>query len=259
MLKKIALGFVALLVIAVIGITGWYQLVYIGPRYSPADPLALAALESDAKVTISTDKWIVMEPASGWRDTALLFYPGGQVAPEGYAETLRGVAEAGYPVVMVPMPLDLAVIAPNRADDVIDAYPQVKHWVISGHSLGGAMAARYVYTHPGKVSGLLLWDAYPPDTDDLSSATVAVRQIHRVNDAGVAPAKYQETNHLLPATTQFVTLPGGTHMNYGRFIAAERFAAMDPDILYGSLPLEEQHARIVQATVEFLDQVSHSQ
>ena len=254
MLKKILIGFLALLVVLVIGLVGWYQLVYIGPRYSPADPLALEALQSDEQVAVDTDRWIVMEPETGVSKTALLFYPGGQVAPEGYAEPLRGVAEAGYLVVMVPMPLNLAVIAPNRADAVIESFPGVQNWVIAGHSLGGAMAARYVYTHPGKIAGLLLWDAYPPDTDDLSDGPLPIRQIHRVNDQGEVPEVYRETRHLLPEDMQVVTLTGANHMNYGRFIAADRFKDMDPDYLYGSMAIDDQHAAIVKATVGFLEQ-----
>lgn len=259
MLRKIVFGVVALLVVVAAGAIGWYQFIYIGPRYSPEGPLALEALRSDAQVAVSTERWVVMRPSAGISDTALIFYPGGQVAPAGYAEPLRGVAEAGYLVVMVPMPLDLAVIAPNRADAVIEAYPEVRNWVIAGHSLGGAMAARYVYTHPGKVAGLLLWDAYPPDTDDLSDAPLPIRQIHRVSDDGEAPEVYRKTRHLLPNDMQVVTLPGANHMNYGRFIAAERFKDMDPDYLVGSMPIEEQHASIVEATVGFLEQFEATQ
>lgn len=251
----IAVWLAAGLALAAVAALAWYQLVYIGPRYSPADPLALAALRSDARVKVTADRWIVLEPAAGIGATGLIFYPGGQVAPEGYAEPLHAIAAAGYLVVLVPMPLDLALLAPDRADDVMAAWPQVHRWVIAGHSLGGAMAARYVFAHPGRVDGLLLWDAYPPDTDDLSGATLPVRQLARVGADGQLPESYRKVSHLLPASTQIVTLPGATHMNYGRFIAAARFRNMDPGITTGSMPIEEQHQRIVAATVEFLGQV----
>jgi hypothetical protein len=250
--------FAAGLALAALAAVAWYQLVYIGPRYSPADPLALAALHSNSRVTVTSDRWIVLEPAAGVGATGLVFYPGGQVAPEGYAEPLHAVAAAGYLVVLVPMPLDLAILAPDRADEVIAAFPQVRRWVIAGHSLGGAMAARYVFSHPGRVAGLLLWDAYPPDTDDLSGAALPVRQVARVGADGQLPGSYREVSHLLPASTQVVTLPGATHMNYGRFIAADRFRNMDSSITTGSMPIDEQHERVVAATLEFLAQVGAS-
>ena len=50
------------------------------------------------------------------------------------------------------MPVDLAVFAPERA-------PEIQRWAIGGHSLGGAMAARYVHRNPESVGGLVVWAA----------------------------------------------------------------------------------------------------
>ena len=55
----------------------------------------------------------------------------------------------------------------DRAQEVIAAYPEIQHWAVGGHSLGGAMAARFVYQHPGAIQGLALWAAYPASSDDL--------------------------------------------------------------------------------------------
>jgi hypothetical protein len=253
--KRLAWAGLAVLAAAALAVTAWYQWVYLVPRFSPADPIALDALRSDREVEVSAGRWIVMRPSGGIRDTGLVFYPGGQVAAEGYAEPLHRIAAAGYLVVLVPMPFDLAVLAPNRAAAVIEEFPQVRRWVVAGHSLGGAMAARFVYSHPDHAAGLLLWDGYPADSDDLSAAALPVRQLVRVRADGHIPEAYEKTRHLLPAATQVVTLPGGTHMNYGRFIAAERLRRAEPTVLVGSMPIDEQHARIVAATVEFLVQV----
>ena len=94
-----------------------------------------------------------------------------------YAPAARAIASAGYLVVMVPMPLNLAVLAPDRALEVQKAFPTVRQWVIGGHSLGGAMAARFAYKHPERVQGLVLWAAYPPGSDNLSNSTIAAVSI----------------------------------------------------------------------------------
>lgn len=136
---------------------------------------------------MSRDDWIVFRPRRVGADTALIFYPGGECHERGYAEPLRQIAAAGYLAVLVPMPLYLAILAPGRAEDVIAAFPEIETWAIAGHSLGGAMAARYVYRHPGQIDGLLLWDAYPPETDDLSDRKLKVRVIHRSDASGQLP------------------------------------------------------------------------
>ncbi len=254
MKRKTLIGSLVLLVLAGAGTVLWYQTLYLGPRYSPAAREAVAALQGDAELRVERDRWIVLRPASSEPVTGLIFYPGGQVAPEGYTEPLRGIATAGFLVVVVPMPLDLAVLAPDRAEGVIGAFPAIRHWVIAGHSLGGAMAARFVDRHPGAVDGLLLWDAYP--ADDLSKQTLPVRQLHRLDADGLAPPSYRETDHLLPAQTERIPLPGASHLNYGRFIAAERFRAMPAGMVEASMPIEEQHARIVAATLDFLEGIS---
>jgi Alpha/beta hydrolase family len=256
MWKKILGGIAILLAVAALGLVAWYQLVYIPPRYSPADPKALTALTSDRQVTVDTRRWISFSPSRSVSDTGFIFYPGGQCATEGYAEPLRAVAAAGFLVVAVPMPLDLAVLAPDRADAVMAAHPEIKRWVIGGHSLGGAMAAQYVFQHPGRMAGLLLWDAYADPAYDLATATLPVRQIHRVSVEGKDPEKYVQTRHLQPAATEIIRLPGASHLQFGRFVPAERFRQMGGDVLNASMPIAEQHARVAAASVEFLQRIA---
>jgi pimeloyl-ACP methyl ester carboxylesterase len=117
-------------------------------------PEALAALESDAGVLVETAPWLVFRPANQDPSIGLILYPGGRVDPRAYAPTARALAEEGYLVVIVPMPLNLAVLAPGRAAEVMAAFPGIKSWAIGGHSLGGAMAANFAHSNPGAVRGL---------------------------------------------------------------------------------------------------------
>ena len=254
MRRRILGGLLLALLAAGAGGIWWYWQVYRPARFSPADPLAFYALRSDGRVMVSEDDWIVLQPAHGSVNTGFVFYPGGECAPEGYAEPLRQVAESGYLVVIVPMPFALAILAPDRAADVVAAFPGVRHWAVGGHAVGGTAAARFVYRHPGVVEGLLLWDAYPAATDDLSKQTLAVRQIHRLEADGLAPLAYRQSNHLLPPQTDFTPMAGASHINYGRFIPAARFAAAP-----ATLPIEEQHRRVAASTVDFLSRLAAPQ
>ena len=95
-----------------------------------------------------------------------------------YAPAARAIAAQGYLVVIVPMPFNLAVFKPAAAEAVIAAHPEIEHWAIGGHSLGGAMAANYVYTHPDAVQGLVLWAAYPAGNNSLADRQLAVVSIY---------------------------------------------------------------------------------
>ena len=86
----------------------------------------------------------------------VIIYPGAFVEPRSYAPAAHALAEEGFFVAIVPMPLGVAILGGYRADDVISAQPEVTDWVIAGHSLGGVMAARYAADHPDAVEGAWL-------------------------------------------------------------------------------------------------------
>jgi dienelactone hydrolase len=181
-------------------------------------PEALAALESDGRVVVDDGRYVVFRPAGAEPTTGLILYPGASCDVRGYAPVLRRIAARGYLVVGVPMPLNMAIFAPNRADDVRAAFPAVQRWVVAGHSMGGAMAARYAHRHPDDLAGLILWDSYPAASDTLVELPYPVWHIHRATVDGRAPDKFENMRHLFPVTSRWVPVPGGIHMQFGSFI-----------------------------------------
>lgn len=178
-------------------------------------PEALAAAQSDGQVQVQTEPWLIFAPVGQDPTAGLVLYPGGRVDPRAYAPTVRAIAQKGYLVVIVPMPLDLAFLAPERALDVVTAFPDVKHWAVGGHSLGGAMSARLAYQNPGAVQGLVLWAAYPAASDDLSQHDLAVTSIYGTRDGLATGEKIAASRPLLPADTQWVAIQGGNHAQFG--------------------------------------------
>lgn len=62
-----------------------------------AEESALADMESTKYVTVE-DKagYIAFEPAGGFYNKGIIFYPGGSVDEESYAPLLHAIAEEGY-------------------------------------------------------------------------------------------------------------------------------------------------------------------
>jgi len=241
LLSKILLGIVAVTLLAIA-----YWRYDFQDREHRVTPEALAALESDARVTVTENDWIVFAPSDTSPTKGLIFYPGGECDERGYAEPLRAIADRGFLVVLVPMPWQLAVFAPNRADDVIAAFPEIEKWAIGGHSLGGSMAANYAANHEDLIDGLLLWDAY--SANDLTNSTVKVRMIHRADASGKPPEDYTSKLPLLPAQTEYVPLIGGQHLNFGRFIAGRLYRDAEP----AELDPDEQRAQAAAASADFM-------
>jgi pimeloyl-ACP methyl ester carboxylesterase len=241
LLRRILLGIVVLTVVAI----GYWRFDF-PDREHRVTPEALAALESDAAVTVTQNDWIVFKPSGTSPTKGLIFYPGGECDERGYAEPLRAIAAGGFLVVLVPMPWQLAVFAPNRAKDVIAAFPEIKEWAIGGHSLGGSMAASFAAKHQDLIKGLLLWDAYSPN--DLTESQMKVRMVHRADVSRKPPEDYDKKLPLLPEQTEYVPLVGGQHLNFGRFVPGRLYRDAGP----AELDPNEQRAQAAAASIEFM-------
>lgn len=228
-----------LVVIVTVGFVAWGT--------TPAQPMpeALEALQPDARVDITINEWFVFKPLTTQPNTGLILYPGGRVDPRAYAPMARQIAGQGYLVVIVRMPLNLAVFNPNAAEKVIFAYPEIQHWAVGGHSLGGAMAANYASQHPGAVQGLVLWAAYPASSDDLSASGLHVVSIFGSLDGLATGEKIDASRPLLPADTTWVSIGGGNHAQFGWY----GNQAGDNPALISRI---EQQAKVLDATLELL-------
>ena len=216
----------------------------------PPLPEAIEALESDEVVRITDEPWLTFTPRHSTPTTAFIFYPGGRIDPRGYATLMRDIASKGYLVVVPEMPLNMAAFNPSIASDIIASYPEMDHWVIGGHSVGGAMAAQYTGNHGDMIEGLAIWASYPPKSSDLSGLDIPVVSIYgsrelRVNDASVG-----ERKHLLPDDTHYVRIEGGDHHQFGSY-------EIDPADHLATISRESQHQRIIAATLSILEAASN--
>lgn len=237
--KRILVILLLILLMGIAGFAAW--------AYTPLGPLpeATAALASDATVQVATEPWLTFMPAEGQPTTGFIFYPGGRVDVRSYAPAARAIAAQGYLAVIMPMPFNLAVFRPAAAEAVIAAHPQVRHWAIGGHSLGGAMAANFAYTHPDAVQGLALWAAYPTESNSLAGRTLATVSIYGTQDGLVSDAEIAASRLLLPADAQFVSIEGGNHAQMGWY-------GVQGGDGTASISREAQQAQVVDATVALL-------
>jgi len=196
------------LVVAGFALVGWSLL---GPEPGTAAEEALAPSES---VAIAVEPWLTFDP--GDATTGFVLYPGGRIEPEAYAPVARRIAEAGFLVVVPEMPLDFAVFAPSRAGDVIDAHPEIEHWVVGGHSLGGAMAATYTELTLG-IDGLVMWAAYPAGSVDLSSRDIAAVALLGTEDGLVDADEVTGATDRMPDGYLVIPIEGGNHAQFGDY------------------------------------------
>lgn len=155
--------------------------------------------------------------------TALIFICGSGIAAQAYAPLLRPIAEQGFPVFVVRLPYRFAPLeshkleAIDRVHAIMAAHPEMKHWVIAGHSLGAALAARMAKVAPEALSALVLVASTHPKQDDLSFLKIPVTKIYASNDGVAPPARVLANRKLLPAHTKWLEISGGNHSQFGRY------------------------------------------
>ena len=155
-------------------------------------------------------------------EQALIFYPGGLVSPVAYLPLLAEITDtAGISTILIPMPLNLAVLAPNRAVRFLSDPPEVvegvDNWYIGGHSLGGAMAAGLVGEYPGRFAGLVLFASYPAKSNNLSGLEMPVISISAEFDTVASSDEIAASKQRLPEHTRFKVISGGNHAGFGDY------------------------------------------
>ena len=176
----------------------------------------------DSSSTVKVDnKWDYvrfMPQSSAERKAAcFVFYPGGLVSPYAYAPYTRALAEEGYISFILKLPIGLAILEPNAANDAKrDTYAKqhCTKYVIGGHSLGGTMATDYVNSHPN--DGLVLLASYPQDSTSIADQTnTIVSSIYGTRDCQTTLADIDASRDNLPANTTYTEIAGANHPQFG--------------------------------------------
>jgi pimeloyl-ACP methyl ester carboxylesterase len=195
-------------------------LVYARPFV--ATPTAVTALRSEKGVRLSDRLgWYELVPAQQDAEgeaikptTGLVFVPGARVDSRGYARVLRPLAEAGYLVAVLKEPFGFAIIDTDHGKKVLDLHPEIAHWVVGGHSLGGTVAASLA-DNDDRVDGLVLFASYP--AKPIIRNDLKVVSISGTADGLVAPADIEASRANLPPNTTFVVIDGAVHGSFGDY------------------------------------------
>lgn len=174
---------------------------------------------------------------------ALIFYPGAKVEYTAYLPLLSKLAEQGVDSFLIKMPCNLAFLGKNRAGDIMESY-DYSGWYLSGHSLGGAMAAAYAADHQDELSGLVLLAAYPTKT--LKAEAFSVLSLYGSEDSVLSMEKVEQGRKYMPSEYMEICIDGGNHAQFGNYGAqkGDKEAAISQ---------EEQQSRTVEAICKMIE------
>ncbi|MCB0095999.1 MAG: alpha/beta hydrolase [Caldilineaceae bacterium] len=211
---------------------------------APPMEAALASLQSTDTVAVTSEPWLTFQPHGQSVQQGFIFYPGGRVDARAYAPLAHALAEAGIMVVIPSMPLNLAILAPNSAQEIMDVHSEIQTWTIGGHSLGGTASAAFVASHPNQVQQLILLASYPSESL-AARGDLRVLSIYGTADGLIPPAEMEAKRPLLPPNTVYVRIEGGDHAQFGWYgeQSGDNPATIDR---------ASQQAQTVRAIEEFL-------
>ncbi len=198
----------------VLGLALGGALVYVSDYYrADADAVAAFGEGYDVKVRELYDGAVAYGDESA--EYGFIFYPGGKVEFTAYEPLMKALAGEGVLCVLVEMPFNLAVLDMNAADGIAELFPDISHWYIGGHSLGGSMAASYLGSHAEDFDGLVLLGSY--STENLSESGLSVLSVYGSEDGVMNREKYASTRGNLPEGFTEVVIEGGNHACFGMY------------------------------------------
>ena len=229
---KNAVGILLAVLILLAGGFFWYV-----SDYYRAEDVALEVLASGDHLEVRDDLTILSP--SYPTDTAISFYPGAKVEAAAYLPLLDQLRQTGLTCILVEMPFHLAIFDVNAAEGVMAQFPDIPHWYIAGHSMGGAMASQFALEHPDEVDGLLLLGAYLygdyPPADTLT----------------IYGSLNQSVEDKIDYTENVVEIEGGNHAQFGNY-------GPQKGDLPTAISAEEQQAQTVEAISDFIARRSNA-
>ena len=211
LLKKAILTFLFGVALMVMLGTGYLSV------FHKAEQRAMDALKGNQAVAVTAvDGGYFFDGPEG--DTAMIFYPGAKVACEAYAPLMLEIAESGIDCFLADMPFNFAVFGGNNAEKFLDTY-QYKSWIMSGHSMGGMVAADYAAKHPERINGLVLLAAYPPKRIENGMAFLS---IYGSEDGCLNRKEYEKDRVNQPDAAEELIIEGGNHAQFGDYGTQQR-------------------------------------
>ena len=227
--KWLIAGEIVLLILTILaGAFFWYV-----SDYYRAEAVALAVMGQDSGIS-QQDGLIILSPSYP-TDTAIIFYPGAKVEAEAYLPLLDQIRQTGVTCMLVHMPFRMAIFDADAAEEVIARFPEIQHWYIAGHSMGGAMASKFASDHPDLVDGLILMGAY------------IYGDYPEENTLTIYGSLNQSVEDHIDYTENIVEIQGGNHAQFGNYGPQKG----DPP---ATISAEEQQRQTVEAIAAFLVQ-----
>lgn len=205
-----------LILFIVIIITLLTPLTFLLRKSYEAKEIANKSLISDDIVNVNISNLISFKPMQKDATQGLILFQGAKVDAKAYSVLAREIAKRGYQVILVDSPFDIPFFSINKTDEIINSNPNIKSWIVGGHSLGGVVASSDTVLENNQIEGLLLMASYPSSKSILNSQK-EVLSVWGSKDGIMNFSSFVKAKSSLPKDTKYVEIEGANHSQFGDY------------------------------------------
>lgn len=214
--------------------------VYFADYYHGTE-VAASSLKNDGDVNVSRIDGGYYFDGPG-EDAAMIFYPGAKVESMAYGNLMRTIAENGVDCFLVEMPFNFAFFGSDKADSIVDSY-NYSRWAMSGHSLGGIVAAAYAADNNDRIGYMVLLASYPNvKIDD----DIKMLSIYGDRDGVLNMESYEDARKFWNGNSTEEIIIGANHGGFGDY-------GLQKGDNNATISALEQQNRTAMLIVDFLD------
>lgn len=182
---------------------------------------------------------------NGDSKVGFIIFSGAKADEKAYAYIAELLHEAGHTVVIPKVPFHLSAFGIEHGFEIMEDNPQIKKWILVGHSLGGVPVSRIAAKQPDKLLGVAFLATMA--SADLSGLDLSAIRITADNDKIMSSKMMDSYIGNLPQNSFNIELKGANHQG---FAAYNSFMSRDGK---ATITWQKQNEQTVQLILDFFD------
>ena len=151
----------------------------------------------------------------GDSDVGFIIFNGAKADERGYAYIAKLLHDAGHTAVLPKAKFHMSSFETDHGLEIMRSNPQIKKWILIGHSLGGLPVGQIAAQEPEGLVGVAFLASYM--NVDLSETDLSAIRITAELDGVMNRERMEQHLDYLPERSTSVMLEGANHRGFGAY------------------------------------------
>ncbi len=204
-------------------------------------PYPEAAAIAKEMTLIGRDYWFIGDSGVGF-----LLFSGAESDDRSYAYLAKLLHDAGHTVVIPKQRFQMSAFGTGHGREIIDTHPEIKKWILIGHSLGGMPVTHVAETHAEHLTGIVFLATYA--SADLTGLPFPALRISADHDGVMNNERMDAYAGNLPAGSKSVMLTGANHRGFGGYQSRSKRDG------HATMTWQEQNEEAIRLVLAFYEE-----